>query len=322
MDNSTAGHPPETVDVHFFVSMIVINAFSGLLATVLNLLVIITFIKTPSLRTTSNILILSLAITDFGVGALVQPKFCIDIYANITDNLLILSSTALIILGFCPVILTWVSVLTTTAITADRFLAVHLHLRYQELVTKKRISMVVITIWTFSVFFGACLVLFLLKRMHFALMIILPISNFLFLSFLLINIALMLKISCVIRQHAAQIHAQQQAMNAAPGAARNIKRSVNIMYYVVGTFSLCYFPEISRWIIITFMPKLNLKLKIAMFLFQTLLYMNSSINPIIYFWRIQDMRNAALQLLRSFRKIRNNNNNDNSNATNISNCNL
>ena len=38
------------------------------------------------------------------------------------------------------------------AVSVDRFLAIHLHLRYQELVTHKRAVSVVILIWVFSVF--------------------------------------------------------------------------------------------------------------------------------------------------------------------------
>ena len=36
------------------------------------------------------------------------------------------------------------------ALTVDRFLAIHLHLRYQELVTHKRVVAAVISIWVFS----------------------------------------------------------------------------------------------------------------------------------------------------------------------------
>ena len=38
------------------------------------------------------------------------------------------------------------------ASSVDRFLAVHLHLRYKELVTHERIFAVVISIWMFSAF--------------------------------------------------------------------------------------------------------------------------------------------------------------------------
>ena len=44
------------------------------------------------------------------------------------------------------------SFLGVVAVSVDRFLAVHLHLRYQELVTHKRVVAVVISIWLLSVF--------------------------------------------------------------------------------------------------------------------------------------------------------------------------
>ena len=44
------------------------------------------------------------------------------------------------------------SFLGVVALSVDRFLAIHLHLRYQELVTHKRVVTVVILIRAFSVF--------------------------------------------------------------------------------------------------------------------------------------------------------------------------
>ena len=46
--------------------------------------------------------------------------------------------------------LCFASFLGVTAVTVDRFLAIHLHLRYQELVTHKRVVAGVISIWVFS----------------------------------------------------------------------------------------------------------------------------------------------------------------------------
>jgi len=43
------------------------------------------------------------------------------------------------------------SFLSVLAISVDRFLAIHLHLRYQELVTHKRVVAVVISTWLLSV---------------------------------------------------------------------------------------------------------------------------------------------------------------------------
>ena len=55
--------------------------------------------------------------------------------------MVVLFSTA----SFCGVV----------AISVDRFLAIHLHLRYQDLVTHKRVDAVVILIWVLSAFFSS-----------------------------------------------------------------------------------------------------------------------------------------------------------------------
>ena len=49
-------------------------------------------------------------------------------------------------------VLFWlISFFGVVAVSVDRFLAIHLLLRYQELVTHKRVVSVVILIWVFSV---------------------------------------------------------------------------------------------------------------------------------------------------------------------------
>ena len=57
------------------------------------------------------------------------------------------------------------SFLGVVATSVDRFLAIHLHLRYQELVIHKRVVAVVISIWLLSVIFSV-VVLWLLSHMY------------------------------------------------------------------------------------------------------------------------------------------------------------
>ena len=47
----------------------------------------------------------------------------------------------------------WLPSFGVVAVSVDRFLAIHLHLRYQELVTHKRVVAVVISIRLLSAFF-------------------------------------------------------------------------------------------------------------------------------------------------------------------------
>jgi len=113
-------------------AIIVINVISSILASVLNFLIILTFVKTTSLRTPSNILVLSLAISDFGIGVLMQPAYCWSLFAMFTNNASLLATSSKIFeVSFN--LLIHGSFLTITAITIDRFLAIHLPLMYQEI---------------------------------------------------------------------------------------------------------------------------------------------------------------------------------------------
>jgi hypothetical protein len=116
---------------NFTLSMIVINALMAFMATSLNVLIILTFVKTASLRETpSNLLILGLAISDLSVGVFAQPFFCIVKFAELTGNPDLKQATVNIF-QYISYILSAASLFTLTAITVDRFLAVRLHLRYQ-----------------------------------------------------------------------------------------------------------------------------------------------------------------------------------------------
>jgi len=249
-------------------------------------------VKTTSLRTPSYILILSLAISDFGVGVLLQPAYFSLLFAQSTINVpLLIISASIISKVFLPLVAA--SLLTVTAVTIDRFLAIHMHLRYQELVTTKRSCVVVITILIISLSCG----LFYSMVKHTAVEMVNVILIF---FVVLLNIFLMLKIYRFLRRQSAQIQAQQQSAQPTINMQR-YKRSVNTMYYITGVFVLCYCPTLFTYITFLVTRKTGIELFILYILTYTLLVLNSLLNPVIYFWRIQEMRNAVVQLMRSVR---------------------
>ena len=111
----------------------------------LNILTIYAVRKTSSLPKT---LLLSLAVSDIGVGFIVQP-----FYTSFLVNWLQLNdpkcSTYKALVAI-TLLFSQASFLSVVAVSVDRFLAVHLHLRYQELVTHKRVVVVVIATWILS----------------------------------------------------------------------------------------------------------------------------------------------------------------------------
>ena len=116
----------------------------------LNIVTIHAIRKTSSLPKTLKTLLLSLAVSDVGVGLLVQP-----FYTSILIKWLQQSNpgcNTYKIFHIITYLFSLASFLGVVAVSVDRFLAIHLHLRYQELVTHKRVVAVVISIWVISAF--------------------------------------------------------------------------------------------------------------------------------------------------------------------------
>ena len=129
----------------------VFNAFLCFTSILLNIITIQAVRKTSSLPKTLKTLLLSLAVSDLGVGLLVQPLYVAILLMEIDQNT---NSTAYNSVDKAYVIQKKIFVMASHfgvfALTVDRFLAIHLHLRYQELVTHKRVVAVVISVWVLS----------------------------------------------------------------------------------------------------------------------------------------------------------------------------
>ena len=108
--------------------------------------------KTSSLPKPLKTLLLSLAVSDLGVGLTVQPLYIALLVMKLEPNgennpVYHTTHSAFYILAN---LLSYASFFGVTALTVDRFLAVHFYLRYQELVNHKRVIGVVISMWLLS----------------------------------------------------------------------------------------------------------------------------------------------------------------------------
>ena len=131
----------------------ILNVFLSYTAIVLNIVTGQALRKTSSLPTPFKILLLSVTVSDLGVGLLVQPLYVAIIVMKIkagTENSLYHAVwMAHIIQSF---LFAFASFFGVVALTVDRFLAIHFHLRYQELVTQKPVVAVVFSLWVLSAF--------------------------------------------------------------------------------------------------------------------------------------------------------------------------
>lgn len=191
-----------------------------------------------------------------------------------------------------------------TAVSADRFLAIQLHLRYQELVTLKRVVSAVISIWVFSAIFS--LLFAFIPEMAFLAKVSIT-ACFISTTFFCV------KIYVAVRRHTSQIQALQVSelsQNGETASALRLTKSAVSTFYVYVVFVACYLPKTcillagSRTLQSTWIKHFDV------YTF-TLLLANSSLNPVIYCWKMRHIQRNVFELLRNvYSKVCNNSNNN------------
>ena len=241
---------------------------------------------------------MSLAVSDVGVGLLVQP-----FYTSLLVKFLQKHSpncNTYMIFGVIGCEFSLASFLGVVAVSVDRFLAIHLHLRYQELVTHKRVVAVVITIWLFSVFFPS-MISWTAHDIYYLVEFLFAVVS------LVLSAVANIKIYLTVQLHKNQIQALQVQQEAQTGEmahfARFIKSAVSV-FYVYVTFVVCYLPYfISVAVITTNVPNIALK-RFSLFSW-ILINLNSSLNPVIYCWKMRHIRHAVMDILQNMSWLRN-----------------
>ena len=107
-----------------------LNGTLMLISIIGNALVLVTILRTSSLRSPSTAFLCSLAVSDLLVRLVVQPVY---IAYNLKPGPDLYSVTSTLFVMACGV-----SLCTMTVISVDRFLALRYHTRYPNLMTEKR----------------------------------------------------------------------------------------------------------------------------------------------------------------------------------------
>ena len=249
-----------------------------------NALVLIAIIRTPSIRSTSMLMLCSLAVSDLLVGIMVQPFY---IAHHLTNETLLYLLEGIIGHSVCGV-----SLLTITAITVDRFIALHYHLRYATLVTKPRVKHTLALIWVFS--FASLGFYFWNRRVYRVLLGVIIAICFIVSTFCYIRIYL------TVRHHRSQIEVQQQAVQCQYATTNNtymmrLKRSaVNTFLFYICMIA-CYFPA---YVLLAIFGLGYMEWATEWNIATTMVFMNSSINPVLYCWRLRELRVAVAKTIK------------------------
>ncbi|XP_078377069.1 adenosine receptor A2a-like [Oculina patagonica] len=284
----------EAKDLHsWYIANCVLNALLAITAIVFNGVTIQALRRTSSVPKPLKTLLLNLAVSDLGVGLLVEPLYfgMLVSWARGNDLTGFTCTTHLIISYLFAV----PSFLGVMSLSVDRFLAIHLPLRYIELVTHKRVVAVVISIWVFSL--SLSLFRWLGSRnVTYAFIAIIVIVSF------ALSAVLYCKIYLAVRRHRNHINALQVQQVAESDEMTNFARLRNSAldtFYVYHVFVLCYLPHIcARSFLVVKISALSTGVKAFSICAATLLLLNLSLNPVIYCWKIRHIRQAIMDILR------------------------
>ena len=280
-----------------YVVICVLNAFLLYIAITLNVVTIHAIRKTSSLPKTLKTLLLSLAFSDLGVGLLVQPLFIVlrvmELKSNSDNNP---TYDATYIAFLIPVnLFSYASLLIVMALSTDRFLTIYLYLSYKEIVTYKRVVAAVISVWVFCTFLS-------LIRLWISVNIIYVMFAIIEGACVIITAFFTVKIYMIARGHINQIQALQVQHASQDGemanAARVRKFAVTAIYiYLV--LLVCYFPNICVLYVGTLTSGSSTDIKVISHYTLTLVFLNSTLNPLIYCWKMRHIRNTVINTLRS-----------------------
>ena len=268
-----------------FVLIFSLNIFLAITATLGNTLVLIALHKVSSIHPPTKFLLRWLAMTDFCVGVIVQPLFAAFLMA-IRSGKWQIHYTILSIMNFtfCGFSLT-----IATVICVDRLLALLLGLRYRHTVTLRRVRYLVLCLFLVLIVNGFIYSLFsrdFAKSVGFVVIII----------SLFFSVFSHVKIVLKLRQHQAQVrqHVAHEQANGG-GIPMNIeryKKTVSTIAWIQLALVFCYFPLFIS-LIVSMATNWYRIGSIFYACASTVVYLNSTLNPILFCWKMREVRQAV-----------------------------
>ena len=298
MLNTTDEHTNSSFEVRYPASLVgmsaafaALNTFLSITAILGNILILIALNKVTSICPPTKLLFRCLAVTDLCVGLVTQPLFTVKLLASLNDNEYPYVGSIEVI---SSQVLCGVSLLTSTAISVDRLLALSLGLRYRYVVTLRRLRSLIISFWFLI---GASVGCVFISGIYYFVNAVVMLILLLISAISYANVHFRLRRQLLHVQ--GHLHQRQQLPpNGVVPTALNVaryKKTVSFIAWVqLGLFA-CYSPLCITIVSSHFVEFSDDNIG---YFFVCLLFLNSSLNPILYCWKIREVKQAVKDIIR------------------------
>ena len=267
-----------------------LNVPLAVATTVANLVVLLAMRHVTSIRLPSKLLLCSLVLTDLGAGSVVAPQWAafLSLRGTFPD---IVQCSLYKSVASTGAAFSAASLLNLAAISLDRYVALFFHLKYQQIVTTRRVCAVLAFIWTLALLL-ALVSLWEYKLYHASIVTV-------FAAALLVIFVACIKIFHRLRAPHIQPQVPEQAQQQA-GNTLNMERyrkTASVMMLVIVFLLICYLP---CWCLFSFRAAPGwTALNECLYQFSyTLILLNSLLNPFLYCFRLPEIRTEVVKELR------------------------
>ncbi|XP_058249016.1 trace amine-associated receptor 13c-like [Hemibagrus wyckioides] len=282
--------PERSVSPAVYILLYVCSAAVVLLTVCGNLLVIISVLHFKQLHTPTNMLVLSLAVSDFFIGALVMPP----VFIWAIESCWIFDKGYCISFLMIAYVLTSLSIYNIALIAVDRYLALSNPFLYTNTISKQTMSIVVFSNWSASLGYNISLCYF---NGSFSSSVMCPGECYLFLdevwsvidlvfSFIFplsVIIILYTLVFVIAKKHATAIrelnnHTRPKTQKITSHSMKSERKAAKVLGILVAVFLVCLLPYFI-YSLLGDVIELQAETFVKVFI---VLYLNSTINPVIY----------------------------------------
>ncbi|XP_027016335.2 trace amine-associated receptor 13c-like [Tachysurus fulvidraco] len=282
--------PERSVSPAVYILLYVCSAAVVLLTVFGNLLVIISVLHFKQLHTPTNMLVLSLAVSDFLIGALVMPPMLIWTI----ESCWIFGRDFCTVFSLTNSFLTIISIYDITLIAVDRYLALSNPFLYMNRVSVRITAVVIIFNWCVM---GVYVLLLMYFNENFSISVMCPgeclfIVNqvwyvidliYSFIFPLSVIIILYTRVFVIAKKHVTAIrelnnHTRPKTQKITSHSMKSERKAAKVLGILVSVFLVCLLPYFIYSLlgnVIELQSEIIQKLLI-------ILYLNSTLNPVIY----------------------------------------